>query len=455
METAISVLSPLPPPGSARLGSRVGRRLDDSGQRAAAGRRPRLGLVGQPACGPPFVFDAAASEGIDLICLTAPGEQAPVGRPAVRGSICVDLFGAPGRALDRLAAAAPGLGLDGLVTLREEAVVWTARAAERLGLPGLAPAAARAACDKAAMRDRFAAAGLNRPPHRVLGPAVSAVMPDRMGFPVVVKPAVGSASRGVLRVDDPAGLGAAVARVRALGPSGGAVLVEGYVDGPELVVEAFAVAGRTCVLAIGAKGRVDGPTFEEIGYLVPAPLSPAVEAAVVAEVAGGMAALGLTDGPAHCELRLAAGRVPVLLEIGARLGGGGITAFTVEAATGVCPARMTLRRALGLAPAPAVGPGATGGLPRRLPARAAAGVWSIPLGGHGQLDRLDGIGAVRAHPETRHLLTFLEPGALVRPYPEGGAYLGFVLSRHDSVMAGQAYQQWLDQTLIARWSPAA
>jgi len=448
---------PLPPP--ARPDTPAGRRPRDRDQRgvAAAGRRPRLGLVGQPACAPPFVFDAAVAEGIDLICLTAPGESASAGRPAVRGSICLDLFGAPERALDRLAAAAPGLGLDGLVTLREEAVVWTARAAERLGLPGLVPEAAEAACDKAAMRARFAAAGLNRPPHRVLDPADPPVLSDGMGFPVVVKPALGSASRGVLRVDDPAGLAAAVTRVRALGQGGAAVLVEGYVDGPELVVEAFAVAGRIHVLAIGVKGRVDGPTFEEIGYLVPAPLSPAVEAAVIAEVAGGMAALGLTEGPGHCELRLAGGTVPVLLEIGARLGGGGITAFTVEAATGVCPARMTLRRALGLAPAPSpgLGPGPQEHLPARLPVRAAAGVWSIPLGGHGQLDRFDGIDAVRAHPDTRHLLTFLESGALVRPYPEGGAYLGFVLSQHDSVMAGRAYHQWLDETLIARWSPAA
>jgi hypothetical protein len=425
----------------------------------------RLALVCQRNNNVPFLFEAAAAAGHELVLVHPPGEVPPTHLPATGPTLSLDVFGAPAAALAGLETAARDLALDGILTCREEAVPWTALAARRLGLPGLDPQAALAARDKATMRARFAAAGLNVPRHARLGADDPATLPSGLGFPVVVKPTGGYSSQGVIRADDPGALADAVARVRAINaetldavtrdPAAaaaeaatagwGGVIVEEYVDGPEYVAEAFAAGGRVHVLSIGDKGNPTGPYFEETVYLAPPPLAPEVVDAVVAQVTGGMAALGLTDGPGHCELRLRDGDTPYLLEIGARIGGSGVSHFVVQESTGIDYAGLQFRQAAG-APLPDLPP-----TPQPV---AAAGNWIIPLGGHGRLVGLAGLPAVAAHPDTRRILTFLDPGAVVRPYPAFGGYPGFVLSRHADRAAGVAYHRWLAETVAVHWSPA-
>ena len=313
------------------------------------------------------------------------------------------------------------------------------------------------------MRTRFDAAGLNVPRHARLALDDPPALPPGLAFPVVVKPTGGYSSQGVIRADDAAGLADAVARVRAINaetldaftrdPAAavagaetagwGAVIVEEYVAGPEYVAEAFAVAGRVHVLSVGYKGNPTGPFFEETVYLAPPPLAPDVLAAVVEQVAGGMAALGITDGPGHCELRLRDGVTPYLLEIGARIGGSGVSQFVVLESTGIDYAGLQFRQAAG-APLP--------DLPAAPEPIAAAGNWIIPLGGHGRLVEVIGLKAVAAHPDTRRILTFLDPGAVVRPYPAFSGYPGFVLSRHADWAAGVAFHRWLAKTVSVRWA---
>ncbi|MEQ8965572.1 MAG: ATP-grasp domain-containing protein [Azospirillaceae bacterium] len=412
----------------------------------------RLALVCQRNNNVPFLFESAAAAGHELVLIHAPGESAPGHLPAAGPLLELDVFDAPDAALDELEAAASALALDGILTCREEAVPWTALAARRLGLPGIDPSASLAARDKATMRARFAAAGLNVPRHVRLGPEDAIAPPPGLTFPVVVKPTGGYSSQGVIRVDGPGGLADAVERVRAInaddlraytrdpvadgvrGEGWGAVIVEEFIDGPEYVAEAFAVDGRVHVLSIGYKGDPKGPHFEESVYLAPPPLPAEAVSAVVEQVAGGMAALGLTEGPGHCELRLRGGKTPVLLEIGARIGGSGVSQFVVQESTGIDYAGLQFRQAAG-APLP--------DLPPTPEPHAAAGNWIIPLGGHGRLVEIAGLSAVAAHPDTRRILTFLDPGAVVRPYPAFTGYPGFILSRHADWRAGVDYHRWL------------
>src|SRR5207302_6881204 len=103
--------------------------------------------------------------------------------------------------------------------------------------------------DKAAMRAALAPAAaadgpLNQPAFRVVGRGGDVVAAaGEVGWPVVVKPVSLSASRGVIRADDPAGAEAAAARVWAIldddcHPADEPILVESYVPGEEVAVEA-------------------------------------------------------------------------------------------------------------------------------------------------------------------------------------------------------------------------
>src|SRR5690606_15702553 len=109
--------------------------------------------------------------------------------------------------------------------------------------------------DKRRLRERLSAAGVNVPAHRVLaaGQAPATLCDPTRGdgvrFPCVVKAPMLSGSQGVLRADDPAGLVAAVSRVRrilerhpsplAAEPGFFDLVVEDYVPGAEVAVEAM------------------------------------------------------------------------------------------------------------------------------------------------------------------------------------------------------------------------
>lgn len=418
-----------------------------------------IALVCQRNNNVPFIFESAAAAGHRLVLIHAPGETPPTHLPATGPTLELDVFADGSGALDRLEAERPKF--DAIVTSRDEAMLWTALAAQRLGLPGLAPEVAIVTRDKAKMRACFVEAGLNVPRYVKLERDQPVELPREMAFPVVVKPTGGCSSQGVIRVDAEVGLAPAVARVRAINdsaleiynrdpgkfeadaPGWGAVIVEEYLDGPEYVLEAIASKGRVHILSIGYKGNPQGPYFEETVYLSPPPLPVETVAAMAEQVAGGMAALGLTDSPGHCELRLRNGKVPYLLEIGARVGGSGVSHFIVQESSGVDFAGLQFRQASGLA---------LPDLPLLPKTVAAAGNWIIPTGGHGRLVEIKGLEEVARHPDTRRILTFLAPGTLVEPYPIFSGYPGFILSRHANWQAGAAYHNWLAETVRVRWT---
>jgi len=141
-------------------------------------------------------------------------------------------------------------------------------------------------------------------------------------------------------------------------------------------------------------------------------------------------------------LRLDANQTPYVIEVGARIGGSGVSHFIVEQGTGVSFARLCMQAALGL-PTPA--------LPPALTARKVAANYIIPLHGHGRFAGFCGMEAVAAHPQTARVIPFFSPGHVVPPPPAFGGYPGFVFSTHHSLHDATAYHQWLDASLGICW----
>jgi len=93
-----------------------------------------------------------------------------------------------------------------IIALKEDDLLVAAQLRQEWGCAGLSPAQLLPYRDKLAMSRRIASAGLAVPAFtRVRNAAAVRAFGDRHGWPVIVKPRIGSSSAGVSRLDGPAG----------------------------------------------------------------------------------------------------------------------------------------------------------------------------------------------------------------------------------------------------------
>jgi biotin carboxylase len=243
--------------------------------------------------------------------------------------------------------------INAVVPGSEHYVPLAARLAAALGLPGLDPAVALRVRNKHRMRLAVAAAGIDQPRWCVVGD--EADLPGaitQVGLPCVVKPVDLSGSLHVRKAET---VEEAFLAFRDL--SGAAdpdlgrsalplALVEEFVAGREVSVEGYVENGRVRVCNLTDKLLGAEPCFVEVGHVVPADLPATDVSGVTDYVTRVAAALGLSLGPFHAEVRLAA-HGPLLMEVAARLGGDRIP-HLVSIARGVDLHDIALRCHLGL-----------------------------------------------------------------------------------------------------------
>jgi len=334
-------------------------------------------------------------------------------------------FRDPAAAARAMVAYAGRRPIDAVVPVDDGTTVVGAAIAEALGLRASPVGAVAATRHKLAMREHLARAGVAQPAFAAFGIGEDpAAVSARVAYPCVLKPLVLSASRGVIRADDPAQLVVAWQRIAAILaedevrelPGADCVLVEGFVPGAEVALEGLLRDGELATLALFDKpDPLNGPFFEETIYVTPSRAPEATQEAVRACAAAAAAALGLREGPVHVELRLGPAG-PVLLEIAAR-SIGGLCSRTLSFGTGMSLEEIILRHALALPIA---------SLERE---RRAAGVMMIPIPRGGVLRGVDGLDAARAVPDVEDVTISMHRGDVVVLLPEGARYLGFIFSR--------------------------
>jgi biotin carboxylase len=362
----------------------------------------------------------AAAEALAVDLALASEERPPL-RPDDRfvEIDCADPAGSAAAVVE-LATRTP---IDAIVAADDTGVEIAARAAEALGLPTSPPAAASATLDKARSRRLLAAGEVPQPDFALLAADADPVEVV-LGFngPVVIKPVMLSAGRGVLRVDDPADAPAVAARIRDIIRTAGRdgeqpLLVERYVAGPEVSVEGIVWAGDFEVLAILDKPiPMTGPAFEETIFVTPSRHPANIQAEIERVAAAGVRALGLTEGPVHAELRVEDGR-PLLIEIAGRTIGGLCGRALRFGLLGAPLETMVLRHALGMRKE---------SLHRE---HTASGVLMIPIPRAGSLRAVDGVDYVRAMPGVTSVELTASIGTHISPPPDGDRYLGFVFAR--------------------------
>jgi biotin carboxylase len=391
----------------------------------AAVHRPRVLLIAPHSSYRISAYcQAAAGLGIDL-AVASQGEHSLI--PEIASGIHVDLE-APEEALEIIVEQAKGEAFQAVIASDDATVELASHVAGRLGLAHNPPSAARTARRKDLARKALARAGLPVPPFRRLDLGIP-LEPQLAGleYPQVVKPLALSASRGVIRADNPAEVVAACRRVAPLltglpdPEERRYVLVEGFIPGAEYALEGMLEDGALHVLAVFDKpDPLMGPFFEETYYLTPSRLAPSSQDAIARRVSDACRAYGLRQGPVHAEVRSAWGEFWVL-EIAARTIGGDC-ARLLSFGTGRSLEELVLRQAVG----------------ERIripPPSGAAGVLMIPVPGAGVLRRVEGVMAARKVPGIEDVVIAVREGYELVPLPEGGSYLGFLFALEESPQA--------------------
>jgi hypothetical protein len=313
---------------------------------------------------------------------------------------------------------------DGVVAVGDRPAMAAACAAEKLGLRFSPAEAVAAAKNKFLARERFKKAGLLTPEYRLLTDDADA---SGVRYPCVLKPTGLSASRGVIRVDDPGQFMAAFARIRRMldHEADRSVQVEDFIPGREFALEGLVTGGRLEALAIFDKpDPLDGPFFEETIYLTPSREGAAVRNQILEATQGAVSALGLTDGPVHAEMRVNPAGV-WMLEIAARPIGGlcsRVLKFEPEASL----EEVILRHAIG------------GDVSEYRLTPGAHGVMMIPIPRAGIYAGVDGLDRARSTTGIEDIAITAKEGQMLVPLPEGASYLGFIFARGSTVQGVDA-----------------
>jgi biotin carboxylase len=343
------------------------------------------------------------------------------------GFVTLD-FRRPEERARRVAEFASRHPIAAAIPVDEDTAVAAAAIGEALGLPHNPFEAAKAARHKPTFRRRLAEAGLPSP-RAWLFPLDSdpADAAKKAAYPCVLKPTFLSGSRGVIRADDPAAFVGAWRRLAGIlrepevaargGEAAREIFVEEFVPGLEVALEGLLREGELETLAIFDKpDPLEGPYFEETLYVTPSRLPAEAQRAIGDAVARGAAALGLTEGAVHAELRWRDGRA-FPIELAAR-SIGGLCSRALRFGTGLSLEELILRHALRLPVAPRE--------------EGASGVLMLPVPRAGVFEGVRGEDAARATPGIVEVTITARPGETLVPLPEGSRYPGFVFARGET-----------------------
>ena len=315
--------------------------------------------------------------------------------------------------------------VDGIVALGDRPAYLAALAAERLGILYNSAHSVRACRNKFITRERFRAAGLLVPTFcRVAiadGPQLAA---ETAPYPCVLKPLGLSASRGVIRANDPREFVAAFRRIEALlrdpdilrrhDEQDRFLQVESFIEGREFALEGILTSGRLRVLAIFDKpDPLNGPYFEETIYVTPSRQPAETQRDIVRTTELALKALGLTQGPVHAEMRVNRHGV-WMLEVAARPIGG----LCARVLPGL--EELILRHAAGA------------DISSVAMAGDAAGVMMIPIPRGGIYVAAEGLEHARSQPGIEDIIITAKEGQKLVPLPEGASYLGFIFAGGNS-----------------------
>ncbi len=377
-------------------------------------------LQGNSAAAPSEIGRAA--EGLCSLIFVPLGEL-----DAIRSNVLM-AFGelvTAGAAVSEITQALRPKRLAGVTTFSEDALEACALVAEELRLPGNPSEATASTVDKRTQRARLHAAAVDDTRYLAVaaGSLLDPAMVRSFGLPAVVKPARGTGSRATFVLTGDGPTDATVLRIVNDALRVEPFIVESLLEGPRephsdwadyVSVEMVMDGSRAYAAAITGKVPLAAP-FREQGGAVPAALPTGLRADVQTLAVRACAALGLTSGLAHVEIKLTPAG-PRVIEVNPRLGG--LQEDLVHRAYGVSLIRLGLRASLGH------------DLGDLLMERAEVGVawWYAPASPSGRVEvaSVRGLDKIRALPDVASARLGAGPGSVLHSEHGWGDFIVLV-----------------------------
>ena len=312
--------------------------------------------------------------------------------------------------------------VDGVTTFDEHSIQICAKICEKLRLPGITPQAANNARNKYLMRKAFVKHNVPSPRYQLIKQR-SDLDSLTIEFPVVVKPVCGSGSMGVCKAINLDELKEYFDRVKAIAQSisyrnddgekeySDYLLVEEYIEGREVCIEALTYKGDTNIVVIQDEPGKSGRYFAESTFTTPSTFPPEIQNAIREIAARAVKALGITTGPTHIELTIPDDMTPVVIEIGARVGGYGLFHNAVYYSRGIKYLKEIYKTRLDIEP--------------DLKSRCDFVVGNVFLRAEptrpSTIVRMLGLEEIRKLEGVKYVVLVAKPGDRVIPLPEGRA----------------------------------
>lgn len=249
--------------------------------------------------------------------------------------------------VEKVAQVAKEFNADGIMTLATDMPMRSvAKAVEVCGLPGISMKTAIKATDKGEMIKAFKRMEVEHPWFYIIDDFKELKgIKNKIEFPCIMKPIDSSGSRGVVCVNLFEELEKQFEYSMNQSKEG-KIIIEEYLDGPEVSVEIFVINKRIYVLQVTDKITTGPPHFVEMGHTQPSRLGKDNVEKIKDLAERAVRAIGIENGPAHVEIILTSFG-PKMIELGARLGGDCITTHLVPLSTGIDMVKATIQNACG------------------------------------------------------------------------------------------------------------
>jgi len=217
---------------------------------------------------------------------------------------------------------------------------------DALNLPGLTPNEIRYVINKSAMRTQLAKKDVPSPAFFIINDASQVLEAcAEIGFPLVMKPVDNAGSRGVFYIEDASQAVEMYPQTRKESLSG-EVILEEFMPGEEVSVEAFVVNGSIHILTLSDKIRTSPPFLLDERLSFPSVVEGQTKKNTINLAIEAIKGVGINNCPVHMEIILTK-EGPKLVEMAAR--GPGFKVYTdiIPHVTGIDCVKMELDILLG------------------------------------------------------------------------------------------------------------
>lgn len=242
--------------------------------------------------------------------------------------------------------------IDGVMTIANDVPYTVAAVAAALELPHANKEAVRKLTNKIHMKTAFQEAGVATPDFTAvhsMGELEKVI--KGFEFPLILKPSDGRGSNGVLYVEEETDLSWAFSHSMA-SCGNGILVLEEFIDGPQLSVEGMFIDGRYQSVAFADRNYSNLPKTKpfivEDGGTIPSRFGDGLLEKIRTVIEAGAGSLGLNWGPVKADIVIGDNGVPQIIELAGRLSGNYLATHHIPFTYGVDLVGAIIDLSLGL-----------------------------------------------------------------------------------------------------------